>query len=55
MGLFNLLKKPKIDISTRVVSNNNQELKFNPNIDSLIQVFNAYSFYGEEKHISKIR
>lgn len=51
MGLFNLLKKPKIDISTRVVSNNNQELKFNPNIDSLIQVFNAYSFYGEEKHI----
>lgn len=50
MGLFDLFKSKKIAISTSFVRNDKQELKFNENIDALTQVFNAYSFFGEEKH-----
>lgn len=51
MRIFDLFRNKKIDISTKIVQNNYEKLEFNENIDALTQVFNAYSFYGEEKHI----
>lgn len=51
MGIFDLFKYGKINISTHLVKNTEQKLEFNNNINALTQVFNAYSFYGEEKHI----
>lgn len=51
MGILNLFKRNKINISTKIIKNNNEKLEFNKNINALTQVFNAYSFYGEEKHI----
>lgn len=51
MELLNLFKNKKLNISTNLAENSEQELKFNENVDALTQVFNAYSFYGEEKHI----
>ena len=51
MGILDLFKSKRINISTNLVPNENQELKFNKNIDALTQVYNAYSFYGTEKHI----
>lgn len=38
MGIFNLFK------------NKEKKLIFNKKLDALTQVFNAYSFFGEEKH-----
>lgn len=51
MKLLNLFKNKKLNLSINLVENNKEELKFNENADALTQVFNAYSFYGEEKHV----
>lgn len=34
-----------------LIRNKNQKLKVENNIDALAQVFDAYSYFGEEKHI----
>lgn len=51
MGILDLFKNKKIDISINLVENSDSRLEFNIKTDALTQVFNAYSFYGEEKHI----
>lgn len=51
MGILDLFKSKKINISIGIVENNNSKLVFDIKSDALTQVFNAYSFYGEEKHI----
>lgn len=51
MGILDLFKSKKINISIGMVENNNSRLEFDVKADALTQVFNAYSLYGEEKHI----
>lgn len=51
MNIFKKLKSSINTVSTELKSNNFKTLKFNKNIDALTQTFNAYSYFGEEKHV----